>query len=185
MANKVKYGLRNVHYAVITNTAGVITYGTPVAIPGAVNLSLDAKGDKVEFYADDSLYFGTEANNGYEGDLEIALIPDAFKTAVLKFKTGASGALFEDANALPVPFALLFEFNGDVERTRHAMYNVLAGRPKVESSTKGESIDVKTDVLSLVAAPALDSGIVKGSFKPADTNYATFFTTVQVYAAPA
>ena len=29
-----------------------------------------------EFYADDSAYFMTWANNGYEGDLEIA-IPDA------------------------------------------------------------------------------------------------------------
>lgn len=183
--NKVKYGLRNAHYAVITNTAGVITFGTPVAIPGAVNLSLDASGDKVEFYADDTLYFGAEANNGYEGDLEIALIPDSFRTAILKEKAGASGALFENANAIPVPFALLFEFSGDAERSRHVFYNVLAGRPKVESSSKGSSIEVKTDSLSLKASPAIDTGDVKAKFKPADTGYDTFFTTVQVYSAPA
>ena len=39
MANKVKYGLSNCYYAVLDETTG--TYGTPVAMPGAVNLSLD------------------------------------------------------------------------------------------------------------------------------------------------
>ena len=36
MANKIKYGLRNVYYATVT--AGV--YGTPVAMPGAKAISL-------------------------------------------------------------------------------------------------------------------------------------------------
>ena len=35
MANKVKYGLSNAYYAVYDETAG--TFGTPVALPGAVN----------------------------------------------------------------------------------------------------------------------------------------------------
>jgi len=55
--NKVKFGLKNAHYAVVSNNNGVITYGTPVRIPGAVNLVLNPKGDKTEFYADDMAYF--------------------------------------------------------------------------------------------------------------------------------
>ena len=55
--NKVKFGLKNCHYAKLTETGGVITYGTPVAIKGAVNLSLDATGDETNFFADDVTAF--------------------------------------------------------------------------------------------------------------------------------
>ena len=51
-ANKVKYGLKNVHYAVATETGGTLTYATPVPIPGGVSLTLEPKGEKAEFYAD-------------------------------------------------------------------------------------------------------------------------------------
>ena len=44
MANKVKYGLKNVHYAVITENNGETTYDTPKPIPGAVNLTLSPRG---------------------------------------------------------------------------------------------------------------------------------------------
>ena len=83
MADKVKYGIKNVHYALLTNDTP--TYETPVPIPGAVSFSLEASGDTTPYYADDMQYFVTVANNGYTGDLEMALFPDKFLEDVFGF----------------------------------------------------------------------------------------------------
>ncbi|MGG3404449.1 phage tail protein, partial [Bacillus paranthracis] len=45
MENKVVFGLKKVHYSVITeDSSGKITYGTPAKLPGAVEMKLDPKG---------------------------------------------------------------------------------------------------------------------------------------------
>ena len=85
--NKVKYNIKNVYVAKQTEetTTGTTTYtyDTPKNIPGAVSISLDAQGDISTFYADGIAYYVTSANNGYEGDLEIALVPSWFRTDIL------------------------------------------------------------------------------------------------------
>ena len=120
MSNKVKYGLKNVHYAVVTETDGEITYDTPKPIRGAVNLTLDAAGESVQFYADDSVYYEENTNDGYTGSLEMALIPDEFRVDVLGDELDANGALIENKDAKAKHFALLFEFDGDAKKTRPA-----------------------------------------------------------------
>ena len=87
MSNKIKYGIKNCHYAKATiASTGAASYGTPTALPGAVSISMDAQGDQDIFYADNIGYYVTSPNNGYEGDLELALIPDRF-SASLKIQT--------------------------------------------------------------------------------------------------
>ena len=76
--NRVTFGLKNVHYATFTVTGGTIIYDTPIRIPGAVNLSLEPRGDMSEFYADDMLYYSASNNQGYDGTLEIAEIIEQF-----------------------------------------------------------------------------------------------------------
>lgn len=165
MSNKVKYNLKNVHAAKLTETVteGVTSYSyaTPQAIPGAVSITLDAEGDSSPFYADGIVYFRSYANNGYSGDLEIALIPEWFRTEILKEVLDTNGILVEKAdNAESVKFALLFEFDGDERAIRHVMYNCSTSRPSIESSTKEETIEPGTETLSLTADPRED-GLVK------------------------
>ena len=172
--NKVKYNLKNVHAAKLTkNGDGTFSYATPQAIPGAVSLSLDAEGESSPFYADGIVYFRTTSNNGYSGDLEIALIPEWFRTEILKEVKASKGVLVEtNTNTESVYFALLFEFDGDAHAIRHVMYNCTASRPSIESETKEENIEPVTETLSLTADPRED-GLVK-SRTGDDTDSATY-----------
>lgn len=177
--NKIKYGIKNVYYAVATQgTGGALTYGTPVALPGAVSLSLDAQGDTNTFYADNIAYFTSTANNGYQGDLELALVPDAFRTAVLGETLDTKGFYVEKSNVPQVEFALLFEFQGDVSAVRHCLYRCTAARSAVNGSTKEESIEPQTESITITAMPRINDEVVK-SRCPADaTDYATWFSAV-------
>ena len=183
--NKVKYNLKNVHAAEMTVTdEEAFTYATPQAIPGAVSISLDAEGETTPFYADGIVYFRSTTNNGYSGDLEIALIPEWFRTDILKEKLDANGVLVERIdNAETEKFALLFEFDGDVNAIRHVLYNCSASRPSIESETREETIEPGTETLSLTADPRSD-GLVKsrtGDTTSAET-YNNWYTAVYVPA---
>ena len=162
MGNKVKYNLKNVHAAKLTKgDDGNFTYDTPQAIPGAVSISLEAEGDSSPFYADGIVYFRSTANNGYSGDLEIALIPEWFRTEILQEVKDNNGVLVEHSDVTEsVYFALLFEFDGDIKAIRHVLYNCTASRPSIESETKEETIEPGTETLSLTADPRED-GLVK------------------------
>jgi len=179
MSNKVKYGLKNVYYAPITLTNNIPSYGTPVHIPGAVNLTLSPVGEKVKFAADDMEdYFAENVNNGYDGTLEMALIPDSFRTDILGDTIDKNGAIIENANATVKRFALMFEFDGDAKKTRHVLYNVLANRPNIEGTTRSSTKEPKSETLEIEARPAADTSDVKAKVKQGDTGYDTFFTAV-------
>lgn len=173
--NKVKYGLKNVHYATLTySSAGTPVYGTPVAIPGAVSMSLSRTGDTYEFYADDGVYFELGNNAGYEGDLEIALIPESFRVDCLGETLDNKNVLMEGDNPTPGHFALLFEFTGDKHAIRHALYNCTATQNDVAGSTKGESVEVQTETLNLKAKALPNGGKVKA--KTAASTDATVYS---------
>lgn len=183
MANKVKFGLKNVYYAkaTIDSATNTATYANPVAWPGAVSLSMEAQDEQTVFRADNINYWVGNSNNGYEGDFESALIPDSFRTNILGY-IDSNGVLIEDASATGDPFALLFQFEGDANATRHILYNCIATRPTVSGNTTEETIEPQTETVTITASPihnaTLDKDIVKASASPTETEYNTWFTAV-------
>ena len=186
MANKIKYGLKSCYYSVVTNTSGTITYGTPVALPGAVSLALSPVGEAVKFYADDIEFFrGYGTDVGYDGTLELAMVPDAFLKDVMGMVEDSKKVLFESNAPIPKYIALMFEFQGDSNAIRHVLYNCLATRINLESNTKSATLEPKTDTISIEARPAVDSNYIKA--KSTDTTdatvYGNWYTAVQTFVA--
>ena len=187
MANKVRYGFKSLYYATVTfATDGTPTFGSPVAIPGAVSTNLSKQGDAYTFYADDGSYFELGDNASYEGDLVIAMIPDAFRQAALGETLDGKGVLFEDSNPTKGHFALLFEFTGDENAVRHVLYNCTASESTIEGRTKGENIEVQTETLTITAKPLPNGGPVKArtSATTDSTVYNGWYTTVHQFVSP-
>lgn len=182
-ANKVKYGLSNCWAAVATINAetGEYSYDTPFRIPGAVNLSLSPSGDTNDFYADNIIYFSQTANQGYEGDLEIAMIPDDVRTKLLGEVVDANGAFLETSDDKQATFAFGFQIEGDKKNRKFWYYNCSLTRPTTASSTTESSITPNTDTLSMKAMPRISDKKVRIFMEESEGNktaYDGFFGSV-------
>ncbi len=180
---KVQFGLEKVHVAFKEITGEVETFQTPIAIPGAVNLSLSGEGEESTFYADNIAYFSMTSNNGYTGDLEVALFPDTILADMLGWEIDANGMLVEIADGKQKEFALLFEVAGNEKNKRYIYYNCKASRPNQEHGTKTETHEPNTQTATLTITPTeIDSKkVVKGGLELSETNktaYDAFFTSV-------
>lgn len=182
MANKVKFGLSNVHIAKITYGANnTVTYGTPFALPGAVNLSLDPAGESADFYADNTKYFSDSTNQGYTGTLEIALINDTFRSDILGQTQDDNGVFIENKNDVLSDFALGCQFEGDTTGTRYWFYQCSVSRPSVASQTIETSKTPVTDTLNINVAARISDGAVQAHIEKTSGNeaaYNGFFTNV-------
>lgn len=189
MANKVQFGLSNVRVAFLTDEAAG-TYEAPVAVPGAVKLSLAPEGEESEFYADNVAYFKASSNQGYKGDLEAALIPDAVIAEMLGWQLDDNDALVEIQDGAQKPFALLFEVDGDANAKRFAYFKCLAARPTNEHDTKGKALEPKTQTLSITVMPITLDGeiVIKSAIERNVANatvYDAWYTAVTVPVFPA
>lgn len=181
--NKVLFGIKNVHYSVITNGATATTYATPKALPGAVSLSIDISGDISNFFADNINYFSSVSNQGYSGSLELAKVPEQFLIDVFGEDLDDKGVLIESAYAEPKQVALMFEIDGNEEAERFVFYNVQFNRPGYSTTTIGESREPNTQTMDMTIMPSADPAIlgqVKGkSTDSVDTDvYAGWYSAV-------
>ena len=188
-ANKVHFGLKNVHYALITySSTGVPSWGSPKAVPGAVSVTMSKESGTTDFYADDIKYFHLASNNGYTGTLEMADFPATMRQDLWGYTVTSTGKLLvEDVDAQPAEFALMFEIDGDQAPDRYCFYRCTADRPDVASSTKADSVEVQTQSCDITVMPVIDptvSSPINGKTyyrTTADTpsgTYTSFFNSV-------
>lgn len=166
-------------------TEGNVSWGAPVAIPGAVSFAPEPEGEETTFYADNIPYFVITSNNGYKADLEMALVPDIILKDMLGWMIDDNGLLLEISDGSPKKFALMGQIQGDDKNRRFVYYDCQAARPKIEHKTKEESIEPQTNTLELTIVPLEISSkkCVKGVMELSATNtaqYNAFFNAVYV-----
>jgi len=180
--SKVRFGLSKAYYAVITDN----TYGTPVALPGAVSLSLNREGsDPEKFWADNIAYYVAPAvNGGYTGTLTLANVPQSFMVDVLGYIVDDNGMLVEVSDAATKSFALMYEVEGDADQKRYVFFNCTAQRVAAGANTKSDSTTPDTQDLEFTAIgkdftlAGKTENVVKGSAVTADTAFSTWYTAV-------
>lgn len=182
--NKYTFGLSNVHIAWLDEENDTKpAWGTPIAIPGAVKISLKAEGDSSLVYADNVVYAQNDTNDGYSGDIEFVSIQDTIKKDMYGWEVDDNGALVEVADAKPKKFALMGEVNGDATNRRFVYYGCQATRSDVENKTREKSTEPNIEKMNLSARPVKigDKYVVKSSL-PLDaknkTAYDGFYESV-------
>lgn len=193
MANKVRFGLKRVKYAIWDETNS--TYGSFVDFPNAVNWSMTREGgDSTDFYADDGVcYTFAGTNGGYSADLEMARVTDQVRTDLLgEVADSGTGVTYEMGDAEPAKFAIAFETQGDAGPVGFVFFGCKAFRPEMTASTKSDSPEVNTDTLNIrisgESLPYLGESkpVIQGHIeKTADNTakYNAFFAAVKVPTA--
>ncbi len=176
MANKVTFGLANVHVGTWTEANGAVTLGTPMAIPGAVSWTPSQDSDQYTFYADNMAYWSNYTDGPIEGDLEMALFPDAFKTQFLGYATLTDGGLAQMKNATKPNVYLCGEIEGDNEKRRFIFFNGTCGAINREYNTIEENKEVQTESIPMTFVGDNITGAMMATYKPEDSGYATLFT---------
>lgn len=177
MANKVLFGFSNLYIGTYTvGEGGVVTMGTPYHQAGAVGFSPQENTEQSTFYADNVPYYSAYSGGTYEGDLEVAMFDDAFKTQFLGYVALADGGLAQVKGATKPNIYMAFEVDGDAEKRRVIFYNGSLGSITREYSTTEESVEVATETIGVTFSGDNATGITKVTYKPGDTGYATLFT---------
>ena len=178
MANKVEFGISELHVGTWTVAQdGTVTMGTPYHQPGAVSFSPEENSEQNTFYADNIAYWSGYSGGTIEGDLEVAMFDDAFKTQFLGYVALADGGLANVKNATKPNVYVAFQVEGDAESRRVIMYNCTLGAITREYNTIEESKEPTTETLAVTCTGDNNTGATMAVYKTGDAGYATLFTS--------
>ena len=177
--NKVKFGLSNVHYAVVTEGT-TPTFGEWKSLPYAISLSISENSNTSTQYADDQLIYVATSTTSTTLGLEMSVVSDDFKKDVLGYLESTRGGLVQIVNDVKKKIALGFEVKGDAKHARHVFFicevnNIDDG----DHSTNTENANFANDTINMTAYPVtLTNGkfAIKERIDEGQTGYATLFT---------
>lgn len=175
--NKVEFGISNLHfftYEVADDET--VTLGTPYHLPGAVSFAPEQDSNNNVFYADDISYWSEYSEGPFNGDLEVALFTDEFKTQFLGYKRLVDGGLAAVKNAVKPNVGIAFDIKGDKEGRRACFWNCSLGAITREYNTIEEEKEPATETIPITCVGDNTTGVTKVTYKPGDPGYDTLFT---------
>ena len=177
MANKVEFGISQLHVGTYTvDDQGNVTLGTPYHQKGAVSFSPEEQSELTNFYADNIVYWSGYSGGSFEGDLEVAMFDDAFKTQFLGYKALTNGGLANVKNPTKPSVYIAFQVEGDDESRRVILYNCSLGGITREYNTIEENKEPATETLGVTCTGDNTTGVTMAVLKPGDAGYDTLFT---------
>ena len=177
MANKVEFGISQLHVGTYTvDDEGTVTLGSPYHQKGAVSFSPEEQSELTQFYADNIVYWSAYSGGSFEGDLEVALFDDKFKTDFLGYKTTVDGGLAVVKNPVKPNVYIAFQVEGDAESRRVILYNASLGAIRREHNTIEEQKEPATETIAVTVMGDNVSGVSMASYKPDDAGYDDLFT---------
>lgn len=176
MANKVLFGISQLHIGTYVDANGTVTLGTPYHQKGAVSFSPEEKSEQKTFYADNIAYWSGYSGGTIEGDLEVAMFDDEFKTQFLGYRALSDGGLALVKGATKPNVYIAFQVEGDTESRRVILYNCTLGAISRKYATIEESKEPQTATIAVTATGDNTTGVTMATYKPGDAGYSTLFT---------
>ncbi|SEP03696.1 major tail protein [Denitrobacterium detoxificans] len=158
MANKVEFGVSNMHHAKVTESGGAYTFGNYVADPGTTNIEWEPSGGQEVFHADNGSYYVTYTNNGGTITIEQALLSEQFLIDTGFYERDVNGAIVEVADKQPNPLAIAFDVDGDAKARHNVFYYCVPSIPGGSAATTEDTTTPSTSQIELTYTPIVMDG---------------------------
>ena len=141
-----------------------------------MSFSPEEQNEQNVFYADNIAYWSGYSGGTIEGDLEVAMFDDDFKTQFLGYQALTDGGLALVKGATKPNVYVAFQVEGDAESRRVILYNCSLGGISREYNTIEENKEPTTETIPVTCTGDNASGVTMAVYKPADQGYSTLFT---------
>lgn len=174
---KVQFGISNLHVGTYTDADGTVTLGTPYHQKGAVSFNPESDSEQNDFYADNIVYWSGYSGGKIEGDLEVAMFDEEFKTQFLGYRELSNGGLAAVKNPTRPNVYVAFQVETDDKPIRVMLYNCTLGNISREYTTITENKEPQTATIPVTCVGDNTTGVTMAVFQEGDTGYSTLFTT--------
>ena len=176
MANKVEFGISELHVGTYEDNNGTVTLGTPYHQKGAISYAPEEETNENVLNADNSAYWSQYSGGKISGDLTVAMFDDKFKKDFLGYVELSDGGLAKVKNAVKPNVYIAFQIEGDAESRRVILFNGSLGAIKRDYNTTTESIEPDTETLGTTFIGDAETGVTIATYKPGDAGYDDLFT---------